>query len=144
MKNLLQRTRKKSANTFITCLMSLLFASVMFTARAQNWLTTGNTLGTTGTFGSIDNKNIDFITHNKVRGRLSNDGLWGFGTKAPLAQVHINSADSARNILQVDLFDSAKMIVNSNGGVSIGNANIPPANGLYVSGKLGIGTTTPD
>jgi hypothetical protein len=92
MKNLLQRTRKKSANTFIACLMSLLFATVMFTARAQNWLTTGNTLGTTGTFGSIDNKNIDFITHNKVRGRLSNDGLWGFGTKAPLAQVHINSA----------------------------------------------------
>jgi hypothetical protein len=36
------------------------------------------------------------------------------------------------------------MIVNSNGGVSIGNANIPPANGLYVSGKLGIGTSTPD
>jgi hypothetical protein len=71
MKNLLQRARKKSANTFIACLMPLLFATVMSTAHAQNWLTTGNTLGATGTFGSIDNKNIDFITHNKVTMELA-------------------------------------------------------------------------
>jgi hypothetical protein len=124
--------------------ISLLLAANMFTAHAQNWLTTGNTLGTTGIFGSTDNKNIKFISHNKNRGILNNEGLWGFGTTSPVAQVHINSGDSTINVLQVDAFDSPKMIVSSNGGVAIGNTNIPPANGLYVSGKLGIGTNTPD
>src|SRR5262249_17743025 len=63
---------------------------------------------------------------------------------SPLAKVHISFSDSTRNVLQVDAFDSAKLIVSSNGGVSVGNANIPPTNGLYVSGKVGIGTNTPD
>jgi hypothetical protein len=122
----------------------LLLAAGMFTAHAQNWLTAGNTLGKTGTFGSIDNKKINFISNNKNRGVLTSDGLWGFGTTSPIAQVHINSSDNTRNVLQADVLDSAKMIVSSNGGVSIGNANIPPINGLYVSGKLGIGINTPD
>ena len=69
-------------------------------------------------------------------------GLWNYSTS--LHRFILIPADSAKNILYVDSFDSAKMIVNNNGGVSIGNANIPPANGLYVSGKVGIGTNTPD
>jgi len=124
--------------------ISLLLTACMFIADAQNWLTTGNTLGATGTFGSIDNKKINFISNNKNRGVLTSDGLWGFGTTSPLAKVHINSSDNTINVLQVDASDSAKLIVSSNGGVSIGNANVPTANGLYVSGKVGIGTNTPD
>ena len=117
----------------------MLFACKLYAQTA----TTGNTLGISGKLSSTDFQNVNFISNNKTRSKLTNDGLWGFGNTSSLAQVHINSKKDGRNPLQVDMLDTAKFIINSNGGVSIGNTNVPPTNGLYVSGKVGIGTDAP-
>lgn len=111
---------------------------------AQNWTVAGNTLDTTGKLGSINSESILFISNNKTYGKLTSGGLWGFGNTSPKAQVHINSKQAGRNPLQIDVLDTVKMILNSNGGVTIGDTLIPPANGLYLKGKLGIGINTPD
>ncbi|HEY6977910.1 MAG TPA: tail fiber domain-containing protein [Chitinophagaceae bacterium] len=151
---------KRKSYLIIACCMH-----ISTTIIAQSWTTGGNTLGSTGTFGSIDNKNIDFISHNKKQGRLTNEGLWGFGTTSPLAQVHINSTDATRNPLQVDVLDATKMVVTNSGNAGIGttsplaqvhiNSTDANRNPLQVdvlnaakmvvtnSGNVGIGTTSP-
>ena len=109
---------------------------------AQNWLTSGNALSVDGTLGSTTNFSVLFKSNNSERGRLTNGGLWGFGTTAPNSKVHINSA-SGQNPLQVQVNASTKFLVHSGGGVSIGSSSTPPVNGLYVSGSAGIGTASP-
>jgi hypothetical protein len=51
-----------------------------------------------------------------------------------------------RNSLAAPVFyigaDSGQGVFS--GGVSVGSSNLPPTNGLYVSGKLGIGINAPD
>jgi hypothetical protein len=130
---------KKKTYLLLTCCM---YAGTIVIA--QTWSTTGNTLGATGKMGSIDFQNVNFISNNKTRGKLTNNGLWGFGNTSPLAQVHINATKTELNPLQIDVLDTAKLLMSNNGGISIGNTNLPPKNGLYVLGKVGIGTNTPD
>lgn len=50
------------------------------TGSGTAWLVGGNTLAATGNFGTISNNNVDFITNNVVRGRLSNLGEFFIGT----------------------------------------------------------------
>src|SRR5258706_14487798 len=109
---------------------------------AQNWLTSGNALSANGTLGSTTNFSVVFKSNNSERGRLTNSGLWGFGTTAPSSKVHINSV-TGQIPFRVQVNASTKFLVHSNGGVSIGSGSTPPANGLYVSGNVGIGTATP-
>jgi hypothetical protein len=127
-----------------TILVFLLISQlVSFKSIAQNWLTTGNALGANGTLGSTTNLSVVFKSNNSERGRLTNAGLWGFGTTAPNSKVHINSA-SAQVPLRVQVNASTKFLVNSTGGVAIGSGTTPPANGLYVAGNVGIGTSSPE
>src|SRR4051812_36589642 len=117
-------------------LLSLLLS---FNLTAQNWLTAGNALGANGTLGTTTNFSVVFKSNNSERGRLTNGGLWGFGTTGPDSKVHINSA-SGQIPLRVQVNASTKFLAYSNGGVSIGSGSTPPANGLFVSGSVGIGT----
>src|SRR5258705_8851727 len=128
---------KKTLSVF---LLSLLLFSI--NSMAQNWVTSGNALSANGTLGSTTNFSILFKSNNSERGRLTNSGLWGFGTTAPNSKVHINSA-SGQIPFRVQVNASTKFLVHSGGGVSIGSSSTPPANGLYVSGSVGIGTTSP-
>jgi uncharacterized protein (TIGR02145 family) len=67
----------------------------------------------------------------------------GVGTTAPNSRLHVNGASGA-NALRVQVAGASKLIVASNGGVTIGAFNdSPPANGLYVGGSVGIGTDSP-
>src|SRR5215211_6839533 len=126
--------------TLLVFLSSLLLFS--FNAIAQNWVTTGNALSANGTLGSTTNFSVLFKSNNSERGRLTNSGLWGFGTTAPNSKVHINSA-TGQIPLRVQVNASTKFLVNSTGGVSIGSGSTPPVNGLFVSGNVGIGTSSP-
>src|SRR3954451_23015175 len=126
--------------TLLVVLLSLLFFS--FNSIAQNWLTSGNALSANGTLGSTTNFSVLFKSNNSERGRLTNSGLWGFGTTSPNSKVHINSA-SGQDALRVQVNSSTKFLVHSNAGVSIGSGSTPPANGLFISGSVGIGTTSP-
>lgn len=107
---------------------------------AQNWTVGGNNLSAHGRLGTNTNYHVIFETKNTERGRLTNNGFWGFGITSPTARVHIN-APSGQNPLKVQANGQLKLFVHSGGGVSIGSnpTPAPPANGLKVAGNTGIG-----
>src|SRR6266498_191608 len=115
---------------------------------AQSWNIGGNpntgipTAG--GQFGSNGNRRIIFETNGIERATMMNtSGFWGFNTKVPNARVHINSA-AGEDALRVQVNGATKLFVDDAGGVSVGSGLIAPANGLFVSGNVGIGTTAPE
>ncbi len=118
-------------------LLSLLLLG-NFKLSAQNWVVGGNNLTANARFGANNNFSIAFETNNLERGRVTKDGLWGFGNNSPAARVHINSA-SGQDALRVDVNNALKLRVHSGGGVGIGSSTIPPANGLLVVGNTGFG-----
>src|ERR1051325_8685469 len=111
--------------TLLVSSLSLLLFS--FNSIARNWVTSGNALSANGTLGSTTNFSVLFKSNNSERGRLTNSGLWGFGTTAPNAKLHINSA-SGQTPLRAQVNGSTKLLVHSGGGVSIGTGTTPPAN----------------
>lgn len=52
------------------------------------WLKGGNKLKSMKAFGSIENYGFSFITNNTVKMHLTNAGLLGWGTSAPLGRIH--------------------------------------------------------
>ncbi|MGB3076473.1 MAG: hypothetical protein WBB36_14185, partial [Chitinophagales bacterium] len=65
------------------------------------------------------------------------------GTTSPNSTLHVN-APSGDDAMRIQVNGASKLFVSSTGGVTVGSATTPPANGLYVTGSLGIGTATPD
>jgi len=117
--------------TLLVSSLSLLLFSINSTA--QNWLTAGNSLSANGTLGSTTNFSVLFKSNNSERGRLTNSGLWGFGTTAPNSKVHINSA-SGQIPLRVQINASTKFLVNSSGNVGVGTTS--PHAKLDVAGPV--------
>ena len=73
---------------------------------------------------------------------IDSAGKIGIGTTSPLARFHING-DAGKDAFRVQINGLTKLYVNSLGGVSVGASTTPPANGLYVAGNVGIGTSVP-
>ena len=71
-----------------------------------------------------------------------NRGGVGIGTGSPNTRLHVNS-DAGENPFRVQVNGLSKLYVDNGGGVSVGSSAIPPSNGLYVSGNVGLGTTAP-
>ncbi|MBK9731471.1 MAG: hypothetical protein IPO83_09295 [Chitinophagaceae bacterium] len=69
-------------------------------------------------------------------------GKGGFNVTDPNAQLHVNS-DAGEDALRVQVNNTTKLFVSSNGGVSVGGNITPPTNGLYVTGNVGLGTSAP-
>jgi hypothetical protein len=65
----------------------------------------------------------------------------GTGTATLSSRLVVNTASGSPFRAQIN--GSSKLIVSSNGGVSVGSSSTGPSNGLYVSGNVGIGTTAP-
>jgi hypothetical protein len=61
----------------------------------------------------------------------------GVGIEAPASTLHING-EAGSSPLRADIAGAAKLLVHSNGGVSIGSASVPPANGLHISGPISL------
>jgi hypothetical protein len=114
----------------------------MATVNAQNWVNGGNILSANGTLGTNSSHSLLFETSGLERGRITNGGNWGIGTASPLSKFAVNSAAST-SPFRAQIAGVNKFIVNSNGGVTIGSSTAGPANGLYVAGNVGIGTTAP-
>lgn len=123
----------------LTICFSLVSCTVLL---AQNWKIGGNNLDSNSRFGSTNKKNILFVADGKAHAILTKDGLWGFGTSSPNTKVHINS-EAGQNPFRVQVDGASKLYVDNGGGVSVGSSAIPPANGLFVSGNAGIGTSSP-
>jgi hypothetical protein len=110
---------------------------------AQNWVNGGNTLAADGRLGLNSNFSLIFETNNTERGRITNGGNWVIGTTPKTAKFTVNSA-AGQHSLRAMVGESTKLIVNSNGGTTIGGGTtVGPANGLYVAGKVGIGINAP-
>ena len=93
--------------------------------------------------GTNGSRSVIFETNNIERARILNtNGFWGFGTSTPNTRVHINGA-AGQNPFRVQVNGASKLYVDNGGGVSVGSASVPPANGLFVSGNTGLGTTAP-
>ncbi|MCU7551750.1 tail fiber domain-containing protein [Chitinophagaceae bacterium LB-8] len=109
---------------------------------AQNWVNGGNSLAANGSLGTNTNFSLIFKTNNTERGRITNGGNWAIGSTGTTSKFTVNSAAST-SPFRAQINGSTKLIVGTNGGVSIGTATAGPANGLYVVGSVGIGTATP-
>jgi len=134
----------KKTTLFILCGA---FAYSTTSLQAQSWNIGGNpntdVPAAGGRLGTNGNRPVLFETNNTERARMMNTtGFWGFGTTAPNTRVHINSP-AGENPFRVQLAGLSKLYVDNGGGVSVGSSAIPPANGLFVSGNAGIGTTAP-
>jgi hypothetical protein len=73
----------------------------------------------------------------------NNSGNVGIGTSLPNAKFHINSA-AGNTAFRVQVAGNTKLVVDDNGGVSVGLSVTPPANGLHVAGFIGAATYTPE
>ncbi|RDC65860.1 tail fiber domain-containing protein [Adhaeribacter pallidiroseus] len=114
-----------------------------FRVNAQfNWLVGGNATGGDRLFGSTTPFAVQFITNNVERGRVTNTGLWGFGTISPTAKLHINGT-LGEDPFRVQSNGTTKLMVHSNGGISIGSLTAPSANNLFVNNNVGIGISNP-
>jgi len=80
--------------------------------KAQNWANGGSALTANGVLGTTTNFSFLFKTNNRERGRLTNNGLWGFGTATPDSKVHINSA-AGRIPLRVEVNGSTKPFIRN-------------------------------
>jgi len=57
-----------------------IFGADTLAVQPHPWVQGGNSFGTTGVFGTVDNNHLDFYTHDSLRGRLTNTGHWLLGT----------------------------------------------------------------
>ncbi|MDQ3289981.1 MAG: tail fiber domain-containing protein [Bacteroidota bacterium] len=118
-------------------------ASCFFASKSQaqqSWSIGGNNLVGVGRIGSTSANSVIFITNNLERGRVTSEGLWGFGTATPTAKVNVNSAEG-QVPFRVQINKNTKLLVQTNGGLTVGSFVSPPENGLHVAGRVGLGTT---
>ncbi len=129
---------------FAVATAAALFSLQQATAQSPYWSLLGNSNATsTSKLGTTNSVNLRLFTNDLERARfLSSNGYLGIGTTAPNSQLHVN-APSNNDGFRVQIAGSTKLFVGRAGGVAIGALATPPANGLYVAGNVGIGTTAP-
>jgi FtsZ-binding cell division protein ZapB len=136
---------KKSLVVFpaVIIVTALLSSSILMAQNiAPYWSLTGNSnAGATSKLGTTNAINLGIFTNNLERMRITTAGLVGIGTTAPNARLNINSV-AGSDALRAQVNGNTKLLVHSGGGVAIGSSAVPPANGLYVAGKVAIGLTT--
>lgn len=112
------------------------------TTTSAAWLTGGNALTATGSFGTSSNNHIDIVTNNIGRGRFTNGGQLVFGATTPpftneLAAFVANSTQSFAVSAHVG---SGVNGVAVYGDIQAGNsAALPAVVGEYMGSGLGNG-----
>src|SRR5678815_298275 len=138
---------KKNLFAICTTVTASLLSSAMLTAQNSSpyWSLAGNSNATSSSkLGTTNNTSLRFYTNNAQRMIINSAaGLVGIGTTSPTDKLHVNSP-SGTNPLRIQVNGSTKLRLSSGGGVSIGSSTTPPSNGLYVTGKVGIGTSAPE
>jgi hypothetical protein len=106
--------------------------------KSQNWVNGGNTLSANGTIGTNSSHSLLFETAGVERGRITNGGNWAIGSTGTTSRFTVN-APAAVSPFRAQVNGGTKLLVNGNGGLSVGTPNAAPANGLFVAGRVGIG-----
>ncbi len=127
----------------------ILVGAACIISYAQNtspyWSIAGNNNATGASkLGTTNTISLHFYTNNVQRMYIDSlNGRVGIGVSIPADRLHVNSA-SGENAFRAQVNGVTRLLVHSNGGVAIGaNTTPPPSGGLYVYGKVGIGTNTP-
>lgn len=113
------------------------------------FLTDGNFVFNNGNVGigtSSPGEALEVVGNIKTDGLEAEDiditGDFAIGTSNPLARFHVSS-QSGRDPLRVQIDGSTRLLLKDNGGLALGYYAAPPTRGLYVYGKVGIGTSSP-
>lgn len=86
---------------------------------------------------------IQFALNGTDRMVIEPSGEVGIGTSSPTSPLHI-AALAGVDPLRVQLAGVTRLMVHDNGGVGLGySITTPPADGMIVSGDVGIGTSSP-
>jgi hypothetical protein len=95
--------------------------------------TSASKLGTTGaTALRLYTNNVQRMVIGRSTGNV------GIGTNNPIARLHVYSTTGV-DAFRVQVNGNTKLLVHNGGGVTVGANITPPANGLYVSGNVGLG-----
>lgn len=92
------------------------------------------------------NHSLAFGTNNTERMRLNASGTLTIGDAGTGDLVNIRSEEE-QNAMRVTVGNTTRFRIYGTGGVGVGsnmNNNPPPAGSLAVSGRIGIGTTSPE
>ncbi len=96
-----------------------------------------------GAFVWADSTAADFASTNPNQFLIRADGGVGIGTTNPTAQLNVR-ASTGKIPFRVQVDNNSRLIVGDNGGTSLGDFNnTPPSRGLYVFGRTGIRTPSP-
>lgn len=112
---------------------------------APYWSLAGNSNATTNPaiLGTTTPTSISVRTSGAERMFLTSSGNIGIGTTAPAARLTIN-VPSGIVPFRAIVSGSTKLMVHTNGAVSVGSPTQPAApNGLFVNGFAGLGTSAP-
>lgn len=112
------------------------------------WNQAGNAdAGSSSKLGTTNAVPLRFMTFNTERMRIDSLGNVGIGvpnTTTPTIKARwVVNAPSGSSPLRAMVNNVTKLMVNSNGSLSIGSITSGPTNGLFVSGWAGIGTNNP-
>lgn len=118
-------------------------------AKAQSassyWSQAGNADATTySKLGTINAAPLKLLTNNKERMQLDTLGnvYIGMPSITNKSRLIVNSASGA-SPFRAMINNATKLLVGSNGGLTVGSSWGAPNNGLYVFGPVGVGTNTP-
>lgn len=130
---------------FSISILIILSINVIAQNSSPYWSLAGNNnVNKSSKFGTTNDYSVRFYTNNIQRMIINSPaGFVGIGTTAPTERLHVNSALGA-NAFRVQVGGSTKLLVHSEGGVSVGTYAAAPANGLYVAGNVKIGSEEVD
>jgi hypothetical protein len=137
---------KTSLLVFVAAIFATLLNSPILMAQNTSpyWSLAGNINATSSSkLGTTNAIPLRIFTTNSERIRINTSGLVGIGTTAPNSRLHVN-ASLGQQAIRAQVNGTTKFLVHDKGGVAIGSGDVPPANGLYVLGSAGIGTTAPE
>ena len=132
-------------NVFLSFVLFGVLAHVTAQNTSPYWSLAGNSNASNSSskLGTTNTVNLRIFTKNLERVRVDTSGRVGIGTTTPDSRLTINTTTKGQNALRAQVNGSTKLLVDDGGGVSVGSSSTPPANGLYVVGNVGIGTTSP-
>jgi hypothetical protein len=127
---------------FVSAFFIVVWSSAQNTSPYWSLAGNSNASNSTSKLGTTNAINLRIFTKNAERMRIDTSGFVGIGTTTPNSRLHVNTP-TGQQAIRAQINGTTKFLVHSKGGVAVGSGDVPPTNGLYVLGNVGIGTNVP-